>query len=165
MDGPGGHHPEWGNPIIKELKWYVLTDKWILAEKLRILYKMQFAKRMKLKKQDQSVDTLVLLRRGIKIPMEGVTETKFRAETVEMTIQRLPHLEIHPIYNHQTQTLLWMPTRACWQEPNKAVSWEALPVPDKYRSGCSQSSIGWNTGPPMEELEKVTKELKGSATL
>jgi hypothetical protein len=23
----------------------------------------------------------------------------------------------------------------------------------------------WNTGPPMEELEKVPKELKGSATL
>jgi hypothetical protein len=33
------------------------------------------------------------------------------------------------------------------------------------RSGCSQSATGWITGPPMEELEKVTKELKGSATL
>jgi hypothetical protein len=31
----------------------------------------------------------------------------------------------------------------------------------KYRSGCSQSSIGWNTGPPMKKLEKVPKELKG----
>jgi hypothetical protein len=41
-----------------------------------------------------------------------------------------------------------------------AVSCEAMPVPGKYRSGCSQSSIGWNTGPPMEELEKVPKELK-----
>jgi hypothetical protein len=40
-----------------------------------------------------------------------------------------------------------------------------MPVPGKYRSRCSQSSIGWNTGPPMEELEKVPKELKGSATL
>jgi hypothetical protein len=38
-------------------------------------------------------------------------------------------------------------------------------VPGKYRSGCSQSSIGWNTGPLMKELEKVPKELKGSATL
>jgi hypothetical protein len=38
-------------------------------------------------------------------------------------------------------------------------------VPGKYRSGCSQSAIGWNTGPPMEELEKVSKELKESATL
>ena len=46
-----------------------------------------------------------------------------------------------------------------------AVSCEVMPVPGKYRSGCSQSTIGWNTGPPMEELEKVTKELKGSATL
>ena len=40
-----------------------------------------------------------------------------------------------------------------------------MTVPGKYRSGCSQSAIGWNTGSPMEELEKVTKELKGSATL
>jgi hypothetical protein len=40
-----------------------------------------------------------------------------------------------------------------------------MPVPGKYKSGCSQSSIGWNTGPPMEELEKVPKELKGSAIL
>jgi hypothetical protein len=46
-----------------------------------------------------------------------------------------------------------------------AVSCEAMPVPGQYRSGCSQSAIGWNTGPPMEELEKVPKELKGSATL
>jgi hypothetical protein len=29
----------------------------------------------------------------------------------------------------------------------------------------AQSSIGWNTGPPLDELEKVPKELKGSATL
>jgi hypothetical protein len=38
-----------------------------------------------------------------------------------------------------------------------------MSVPGKYRSGCSQSSIRWNTGSPMEELEKVLKELKGSA--
>jgi hypothetical protein len=37
--------------------------------------------------------------------------------------------------------------------------------PSKHRSGCSQSAIGWITGLPMEELEKVPKELKGPATL
>jgi hypothetical protein len=43
---------------------------------------------MKLKKkEDQSVDTLFLLRMGNKIPMEGVTETKFRAEPEGMVIQ------------------------------------------------------------------------------
>jgi hypothetical protein len=68
---------------------------------------------MKLKKEDQSVDVSVLLRRGNKIPMEGVTETKFRAEMEGKTIQRLPHQGIHPIYNHQTQTLLHMPERFC----------------------------------------------------
>jgi hypothetical protein len=35
----------------------------------------------------------------------------------------------------------------------------------KCRSGCSQSSVGWNTEPLMKELEKAPKELKGSATL
>jgi hypothetical protein len=40
-----------------------------------------------------------------------------------------------------------------------------MPMPWKYRSGSSQSTIGWNTRPPMEELEKVSKELKGTATL
>jgi hypothetical protein len=44
---------------------------------------------------------------------EGVTEIQCEAETEGITIQRLPHLVIHPIYSHQTQTLLWMPTRAC----------------------------------------------------
>jgi hypothetical protein len=68
---------------------------------------------MKLKKEDHSVDTLFLLRMGNKIPMEEVTETKFGAKMEGMTIQRLPHLGIHPIYNHQTQTLLHMPERLC----------------------------------------------------
>jgi hypothetical protein len=78
---------------------------------------------MKLKKkEDQSVDTSILLRRGNKIPMEEVTETKFGAETEGMTIQRLSHLGIHSINNYQSQTLLQMSTRACWQEPDVAVS-------------------------------------------
>jgi hypothetical protein len=69
---------------------------------------------MKLKKkEDQSVDNFVVLRRGNKIPMEGVIEAKCGVETEGMTIQRLPHLEIHTIYNHQNQTPLWMPTKAC----------------------------------------------------
>jgi hypothetical protein len=42
---------------------------------------------MKLKKnEDQSVDTLSLLRIRNKTPMEGVTETKFGAETKGWTI-------------------------------------------------------------------------------
>ena len=81
--------------------WYVLTDKWKFGKKLRIPT-IQLTDHMKLKKKEgQSVDTSVLLGRGNKIPMEGVTETKFGAET-EGTIQRLPHLGIHPINSHQT---------------------------------------------------------------
>jgi hypothetical protein len=58
-----------------------------------------------------------------------------------------------------------MPAKFCSKDPDIAVSCEAMPVPGKYRSGCSQSSIGWNPRPSMEELKKVPKELKGSATL
>ena len=57
---------------------------------------------MKLEKnKDQSVGTLPLLRIGNKTPMEGVTETKFGAETkrmdhLETTISRDPSHNQHP---------------------------------------------------------------------
>jgi hypothetical protein len=68
---------------------------------------------MKLKKKDQTVDTLPLLRIGNKTPLEGVTETKFGAEMKGWTIQRLPHLGIHPIISQQMQTLLHILGRFC----------------------------------------------------
>jgi hypothetical protein len=50
-------------------------------------YKIQFEKHTKLKKnEDQSVDTLPLLRIGNKTPMEEVTKTMFGAETKGWTI-------------------------------------------------------------------------------
>jgi hypothetical protein len=120
---------------------------------------------MKLKKkEDQSVNTSILLRLQNNVSMEGVTETKFGAEMDGRTIQRLPHPGIHNRISHQTQTLLHMQARFCWHGPDTAVSCEAMPMPGKYRSGCSQSSIGWNIRPPMEELENVLKERNGSVT-
>jgi hypothetical protein len=59
-------------------------------------------KYMKFKKENQSVDTLILLRRGNKIPMGRIRERKCGAETEGMAIQRLAQLGIHPINNHQT---------------------------------------------------------------
>jgi hypothetical protein len=67
---------------------------------------------MKLKKkEDQSVGASILLRRGNKI-LPGAN-TKCGAETEGKVIQKLPHLGIHPIYSHQTQTLLQMPRSVC----------------------------------------------------
>jgi hypothetical protein len=74
---------------------------------------IQFTDHMKLKKEDQSVDASVLLRRGNKIFTGVNMETKCGAETEGKTIQRLSHLGIYSIYCHQTGTLLWMPTSAC----------------------------------------------------
>ena len=60
---------ECGKPITKEHTWYALADKWILIQKLRIP-KIQLTDHMKLKmKEDQSVDTLILIGEWIKIPM------------------------------------------------------------------------------------------------
>jgi hypothetical protein len=55
--------------------------------------------------------------------------------------------------------------RFWWRDPGIAVSYDAMPVPGKYRSGCSQSSIRLNTGTPVKKVEKAAKELKGPATL
>jgi hypothetical protein len=88
-------------------------DMWILTQKLRIP-KIQFVKHKKIKKrEDQRVDTSFLLRVGNKIPMKGLTETKFGAKMKGWTIRRISYLGIHPIISHQTQTLLHMPARFC----------------------------------------------------
>jgi hypothetical protein len=79
--------------------------------------------------------------------------------------ERLPYPGIHPIISIQTLTPLHILARFYRKDPDVAVSYETMPGPSKHRSGCSQSANGWITGLPMEELEKVPKELKGSATL
>jgi hypothetical protein len=69
---------------------------------------------MKLKKkEDQSVDASVLLRRGNKILMGVNTEIKCETEIERKAIQRLPHLGIHPIYSCQTQTLSTVDAKKC----------------------------------------------------
>jgi hypothetical protein len=60
---------------------------WISAQKLGIP-KIQFTDHIKFKKKEnQSVDTLVLLRKGNKIPMGGGTETKCGVETEAKAIR------------------------------------------------------------------------------
>jgi hypothetical protein len=61
--------------------------------------------------EKQSVYASVLLRKENKILTGGKMDTRCGAESERKAIQRLPHLGIHPIYNHQTQTQLWMPKK------------------------------------------------------
>ena len=93
------------------------------------------------KKEDQSMDNLVLLRKGNKIPTEGDIKTTCGVETEENTIQRLPQLMSHPIYSYKTQTLLLMPTSRCSMELDIAVTWETLLVHHKYRGEHSQPAL------------------------
>jgi hypothetical protein len=72
---------------VKEHTWYVLTDKWILAQKLGIP-EIQFTDHMKLKKkEDQSVDASVLIRKENEILTGATMETKCGAETEGKAIQ------------------------------------------------------------------------------
>jgi hypothetical protein len=58
---------------------------------------------MKLKKKDdQSMHTLILLRRGNKISTGGVTEAKCGAESEGKAIQRLAQLGTHAICHIQS---------------------------------------------------------------
>ena len=59
--------------------------------------KNQFTDHIKLKKKDQSMGALVLLRRGNKIFTGANMETKCGTENERKTIQRLSHLRPHPI--------------------------------------------------------------------
>ena len=93
----------------------------------------------------------------------GNLETKCGTETERKAIQRLLHLETHPIYSHKTWMPLWMLGCACWREPDMSVSWQALPEPDNYRGGCLQPTIWLSMGSPEEKLEKGLKELRGCA--
>jgi hypothetical protein len=68
----------------------------------------------------------------------------------ETTLPRDPSQNQPP----NTDTIAYI-SKILLKDPDIAVSCEAMPVSGKHRSGCSQSSIGWNTGPPMDELEKV----------
>ena len=79
---------------------------------------------------------------------------------VENAIARDPPHNQHP----NADTIAYT-SKILLKDADVAVSCETMPGPSKHRSGCSQSANGWITGLPMEELEKVAKELKGSATL
>jgi hypothetical protein len=57
-----------------------------------------------------------------------------------------------------------MSRSACLQEPDIAVSLEALPESDQYLFRCLQPTIGLSMGTPMEELEKGLKKMKWFAT-
>jgi hypothetical protein len=68
---------------------------------------------MKLKnKEDQSVYTSILLRRGKKIPIGGNMETKWEHTIKERPFKSAPP-GVHNIYRHQTLILLKMPRHAC----------------------------------------------------
>jgi hypothetical protein len=62
------------------------------------------------RKEDQNVGAS---KKGEQILTGANMETKCGVETEGKTIQRFPHLGIHPIYSHKTHTLFQMPTSAC----------------------------------------------------
>jgi hypothetical protein len=66
MDGTRIYHSEWGNPDTKEHTWYVLTDKWILTQKLTMQMVQPTDNMEHRRKKDKGVDASVLHWRGIR---------------------------------------------------------------------------------------------------
>ena len=91
--------------------------------------------------------------------MGGNVETKCQAEKEGMTLQGLhSNRNLSHIQLPNPDTIVH-DNSASWQEPDIAVSWEAWPVPYKYRGGFSQPTIELSKGSPIEELAKGSKEL------
>jgi hypothetical protein len=86
------------------------------------------------KKEDQSGDTSFLFRMENYIPMEGVSETKFGAEMEGRIIQSLPPCWDPSHKQPPDQDTIAFASKIL-QDPDIAVSCEAMPVPGKYRSG------------------------------
>jgi hypothetical protein len=79
-----------------------------------------------------------------KILMGANMETKYGAETEGKTIQRLLHLGIHPIYSHQTQSLLCM--SQCMLT-GIGVSWESLPELTNIEADAYSQPLDWSLSP------------------
>jgi hypothetical protein len=60
------------------------------------------------KKEDQNVDSSVLFRRVTKYSKEDIWRQSVEERLKERSSRDSP-MEIHPIYSHQTQTILQMP--------------------------------------------------------
>jgi hypothetical protein len=180
MDWSGGYHPEWVNLITKEHTWYTLTDKWILAQKLR-MPKTQFTNYMKLKKEDQSVDTSVFLRRGNKIPMERSYRDKvWSRDWRNDHSERMSYLGNTSHIQSQTPDIIvdkvnkclltgaWYSFASAWQTWKwmlTAINWTEHRVPNEGARESTQGSEGvcspiggtiiWTTSTP--ELSSGTK--------
>jgi hypothetical protein len=124
---------------------YSLLSVYFIAQNLGIST-IQSAKHIKLKKkEDQSVDTLVLLRRGNKYPWEEI-----QRQSVEPRLKEWPSRDC-PTWGSIPYTVS-KPRHYCGCQQVLAdrsliaLSQEALPVLDKYRGGCSQPITALSTG-------------------
>jgi hypothetical protein len=60
MDETRKYHSEWGNPDTKEHTWYVLTDKWLLVQKLTMPMRQSTYHMELRRKKDQGVNASAL---------------------------------------------------------------------------------------------------------
>lgn len=74
--------------------------------------------------------------------LKGKTKKKFIGGDMEQRLEEWPS-RVCPTWgsspytcSQQIQTILMKPRSACWQKPDRAVSWEALPALDKYWGEC-----------------------------
>ena len=178
MDGSGGYHPERGNPNRKEQTFYELTDKWTLAQELRIP-KIQFAKHRKLKKEDQSVDTSFLLRKWSRCPstevwiqkmwyiytMEYYSAIKnnefmqFLGKGMDLEDIILSEVTQSQKNSHDMHSLIsgYYPRNLEYPRYNLQNTWNSR---RKTKVWILRSFVEWGTKYPWKELQRQSSELR-----
>ena len=109
INGARKYHSEWCNLDPKGHAWYVLTDKWILAKKYRLLLIYPTDPKKLNKKEGPSKDASIPLKKGNKIFMrcgerEGFERERLQNQRWVNTIEK-PRGPIE-----------WMEICSCWRQ-------------------------------------------------
>ena len=132
MDGTRKYYPEWDNPDTKELTWCVLTEKWILAQKLTIPM-IQPTDFMELRRKEyEGVDVSVLHWVGNRMIMGGAGRGRPGSKRRKGGNKGRPHQELKEIWERYRGSENW--TKICSRGNEElGIATEGSQTPGKVR--------------------------------
>jgi hypothetical protein len=99
------------------------------------------------------------------LPLRETPALKYTNPQPDSLTVKIILMELSVRAGEITDSWCFLLAAACGQDCTGGVQknsyCEARPVPGKYRSGCSQSAIGWSTGPPSGGARESTQGAKG----
>jgi hypothetical protein len=159
MDGTWKYHSEWGNSVTKEHTWYVLTDKWILAQKFRIS-KIQFTGHRKPGSLRRRRTKMWMLQCFLEA-WTNYSQEEMQRQSVEQSLKERPSRDC-PTWGSIPCTAI-KPVRYCGcleVLADRSLIWL---YPERLFQSLTNTEphsqlLDWAQGSQMEELEKGLKE-------